>query len=78
LSQTKEKEKPDTKDSDTGGYKRPVHCFCLICNEGREIAISMCGVKQRPTAKLKTERPEGIMCVVCEEIMRTPCFGCGA
>jgi hypothetical protein len=78
LSQTKEKEKPDTKDADTANGKPALHAFCMICNEGREVAISMCGAKQKRASELQYLRPEGIMCVVCEEIMRTPCFGCGA
>jgi hypothetical protein len=75
---TKEKEKPDTKDADTGDDKRALHCFCMICNEGKPVAISMCGAKQKPVNELVNQQPEGVMCVVCDELMKKQCFGCGA
>lgn len=68
---------PEKSEEELKEEDRYLHCFCMICNLQNEIAISMCGAKSKPVASLKYEKPEGIMCVVCDELMRKVCQGCG-
>jgi hypothetical protein len=71
-------ERTEAADVEADDQPPIAHCYCEVCNEGEEIATSMCGTGHKPSRDLRHRRwlRDEQPCVVCAAMEYQPCPRC--